>query len=73
MKTSTRYILGVFSSAFVMALLLSWAPHAANAQQGPPASEQVKKIEALVNKAAALIDSKGKAAFAGSVKHIYLH
>ena len=46
-----------------MALLLSWAPHVANAQQGPPASKQTKEIEALVNKAAALIDSKGKSAF----------
>jgi cytochrome c len=34
-----------------------------NAQQSPPRSEKAKQIEALVNKAAALIDSKGKAAF----------
>src|SRR5437867_10214429 len=33
-------------------------------QQSPPPSEQVKKIEALVDKAAALVNSKGKAAFA---------
>jgi len=34
-----------------------------NAQQSPPTSEKAKQIEALVNKAAALIESKGKAAF----------
>jgi methyl-accepting chemotaxis protein len=34
-----------------------------NAQQSPPTSEQAKQIEALVNKAAAQIDSKGKAIF----------
>ena len=34
-----------------------------NAQQSPPTSEQAKQIEALVNRAAAQIDSKGKAIF----------
>ena len=34
-----------------------------NAQESPPTSEKAKQIEALVNKAAALIESKGKAAF----------
>ncbi len=33
-------------------------------QSSPPPSEKVREVEALVNKAAALIDSKGKAAFA---------
>jgi cytochrome c len=33
------------------------------AQSSPPPSEKVREVEALVNKAAALIDSKGKAAF----------
>ena len=33
-------------------------------QQGPPPSERANQVEALVMKAAALIDSKGKAAFA---------
>lgn len=33
-------------------------------QQGPPPSERANQVEALVTKAAALIDSKGKAAFA---------
>lgn len=32
-------------------------------QQSPPASEHVRRIEALVNKAAALVESRGKAAF----------
>ena len=32
-------------------------------QQGPPQSEKAKQVEALVTKAAALIDNKGKAAF----------
>ena len=32
-------------------------------QQGPPPSERAKQVEALVTKAAALIDNKGKAAF----------
>jgi methyl-accepting chemotaxis protein len=34
------------------------------AQQAPPPSEKVKQTEALVTKAAALIDKNGKAAFA---------
>ena len=34
-----------------------------NAQQSPPTSEKAKQIEALVKKAAALIESKGKAIF----------
>ena len=33
------------------------------AQQSPPTSEKAKQIEALVNKAAALIEGKGQAAF----------
>lgn len=33
-------------------------------QDSPPTSAEAKRIEALVNKAAALVDSKGKAAFA---------
>jgi cytochrome c len=35
----------------------------ASGQQAPPTSEQAKRIEALVNKAAALVEKKGKAAF----------
>ena len=33
------------------------------AQQSPPASEEATRIEAMVNKAAALVESQGKAAF----------
>jgi len=32
-------------------------------QQSPPTSEQAKRIEAMVNKAAALVETQGKAAF----------
>ena len=32
-------------------------------QQSPPTSEQTKRIEAMVNKAAALVETQGKAAF----------
>jgi methyl-accepting chemotaxis protein len=35
----------------------------ANAQSSPPSSAKAKEVEALVNKAAALIEAKGKAAF----------
>lgn len=35
----------------------------ASSQSGPPASERSKQVEALVTKAAALVDSKGKQAF----------
>ncbi len=41
----------------------------ASSQQSPPMSEQAKRIEAMVNKAAALIESKGKAAFSEFRKH----
>jgi len=34
-----------------------------SSQQSPPTSEQAKRIEAMVNKAAALVESQGKAAF----------
>jgi signal transduction histidine kinase len=36
---------------------------AAFAQDQPPSSPEAKRIEALVNKAAALVEAKGKAAF----------
>jgi cytochrome c len=48
---------------FVLAGLLGTASPAFS-QSFPPPSEKAKQIEALVNKAAALIDSKGKGAFA---------
>ena len=47
------FICGAFVAAFA-------AP--SNAQR-PPATEQAKQVELLVNKAAALVDSEGKAAF----------
>ena len=34
-----------------------------SSQQSPPTSEQAKHIEAMVNKAAALVEDQGKAAF----------
>ena len=39
------------------------AVSSANSQQSPPNSEKAKQIEALVNKAAALVETQGKAAF----------
>ena len=62
METSARYFFSLQVSALILALALIWAPQIANAQQAPT-SDQAKKIEALVHKAAALIDSNGKAAF----------
>jgi signal transduction histidine kinase len=38
------------------------AANSASSQQSPPNSEKAKQIEALVNKAAALVATKGKAA-----------
>ena len=35
----------------------------ASGQPAPPASEQAKRIEVMVNKAAALVEKQGKAAF----------
>lgn len=40
------------------------AVSSAFSQSTPPPSDKAKQVEALVNKAAALIDSKGRAAFA---------
>jgi signal transduction histidine kinase len=36
----------------------------ARAEEGPPQSAQAKRIEDLVNRAAALVDARGRAAFA---------
>jgi cytochrome c len=47
---------------FIIATLLAAAPPAI-CQDGPPLSEQAKQTKALVDKAAALIDKNGKAAF----------
>jgi cytochrome c len=51
-----------FITIFLLAGLFGVASPAFS-QSSPPPSEKAKQIEALVNKAAALIDSKGKAAF----------
>ncbi len=53
----------LFTSFFVLAGLFGTAAPAFS-QQSPPPSEQAKKVEALVEKAAALVNSKGKATFA---------
>jgi len=49
---------------FLSALVMAATPGCASAQQSPPASEKAQQIEAMVDKAAALIDKNGKAAFA---------
>jgi signal transduction histidine kinase len=49
---------------FLSALAMAAATGSANSQQSPPASEKAKQVEAMVEKAAALIDKNGKAAFA---------
>jgi cytochrome c len=52
----------LFTALFVLAGVLGViAP--GSAQQSPPDSERAKQIVALVNKAAQLIESKGKAVF----------
>ena len=52
----------LFTSSFVLAGLLSIASPAFS-QQSPPDSEQARQVVALVDKAAALVDSKGTAVF----------
>jgi cytochrome c len=55
-----------FAKALLIGSLLLGGVHVSTAlaQQSPPASEKSKQIESLVNKAATLIESQGKAAFA---------
>jgi cytochrome c len=48
--------------ALLVATLTASVP-AAHCQSSPPMSERARQVEALVNKAAALVDRKGKAAF----------
>lgn len=52
----------LFSGFFVLAGFF-WTASPAFSQPSPPTSEKAKKIEALVNKAAARINSEGKAVF----------
>ena len=50
-------------SILVAALLAGIFCTVANAESSPPPSPKAQQVEALVNKAAASIDAKGKAAF----------
>jgi methyl-accepting chemotaxis protein len=52
----------LFIGFFVLAGFF-WTASPAFSPQSAPASEKAKQIEALVNKAATVIESKGKAAF----------
>jgi len=55
-------------NAFIVGILvlggLFGAASPAFSQSFPPLSDKARQVEALVNKAATLIDGKGKAAFA---------
>jgi cytochrome c len=54
----------MFKKLLVCTALVTMAmANLASSQQSPPTSEQAKRIEAMVNKAAALVESQGKAAF----------
>jgi methyl-accepting chemotaxis protein len=54
----------MFKQLFVCTTLVTMLMvNLVNAQEPPPTSEKAKQIEALVNKAAAQIESKGKAIF----------
>ena len=54
----------MFQQILVCAALVTMTmANPASSQQSAPTSEQAKRIEALVNKAAALVESQGKAAF----------
>ena len=58
MRTNSSFI------GLCMSLVLSATASRAVAQQAPPDSPQARKIVALVDKAAALVEKQGKAAFA---------
>ena len=51
------------------ALATSFINQAALCQEQPPSSAEAKRIEALVNKAAAVVDAKGKAALGEFREH----
>ena len=54
----------MFKQLLVCAVLVTMLiVNPVTAQQSPPTSEKAKQIEAMVNKAAALVETKGKAAF----------
>ncbi len=63
MKPNKLFLLLTFTVLLCVSLGLLGTASRAFSQQSPPPSEQVKRIEALVNKAATLIESKGKAVF----------
>ena len=52
------------SAVLVTAAFMTMATVPSIAQDAPPATEQAKAVENLVNKAAALTEKDGKAAFA---------
>lgn len=52
-----------------LAIVMMTAPNQASAHENPPASAQARRIEAMVDKAAALVDARGRAAFAEFRKH----
>ena len=51
------------NALFVGLALTTFVASPVFSQRSPPPSERAKQVEALVTKAAALIDNKGKAAF----------
>jgi len=59
--------LSILATLVAVATMAMASP--ASSQQPPPTSEQAKRIEAMVNKAAALVESQGKAAFSEFRKH----
>jgi cytochrome c len=61
----------MYSKAFLLGFALTMMLPPVSpvfSQSVPPSSEKAKQIEAMVSKAAALIDNKGKAAFAEFIK-----
>ena len=56
--------MSTLSRACVLSAVLGALGSSALAQSSPPASPQAQKIVALVEKAAGIVDAKGKAAFA---------
>ena len=54
----------MFKKVFVCTALVTMAmTNPVSSQQSPPTSDKTKQIEAMVNKAAALVETQGKAAF----------
>ncbi|HEY7243187.1 MAG TPA: cache domain-containing protein [Xanthobacteraceae bacterium] len=59
----------MLSRNLLLATLLALLSQAALSQDQPPSSAEAKRIEALVNKAAAIVDAKGKAALSEFREH----